>query len=79
MKGRDLYDVVFILSMTEPNYKYLRENISIKNGKELKEELLKIAGEANLKKLAEDVAPFVFDFGKAKKVERFDDIINKEL
>lgn len=75
MKGRDFYDVVFLLSLVGPNYEYLKQKTDINNGKELKRALLEVAEKADLKKLSDDVSPFLFNSEESKKVTLFEDYI----
>ncbi len=70
-KGRDFFDVVFLLAKTKPNYDYLRLKLKIGDGRELKSRLTEFAGNLNLKDLARDVEPFLFDLADAKKVTFF--------
>lgn len=71
LKGRDFYDMVFLLSKTRPNYDYLHLKLKIKSGQELKEKLLAFERDVNFKKLAKDVAPFLFNSEDSKKVALF--------
>jgi len=70
-KGRDFFDMVFLLSKTKPNYEYLQLKLKINNGKELKEKLLALESKVDFKELAKDVEPFLFNPGDSKKVTLF--------
>ncbi len=74
MKGRDFYDVVFLLSKTNPNYEYLQLKLDIKNGQQLKTKLLGLEKEIDLNSLADDLKPFLFD-ADGKRVILFMDYI----
>lgn len=74
MKGRDFYDVVFLLSKTNPNYEYLQLKLDIKNGQQLKTKLLGLEKEIDLNSLADDLKPFLFD-ADDKRVILFMDYI----
>jgi predicted nucleotidyltransferase component of viral defense system len=77
-KGRDFFDIVFLLSLTDqPNYDYLKLKLGIKNSKELKESVIKRCGEINMQEMAADVAPFLFNSGDAKKVIFFSDYLKQ--
>ena len=70
-KGRDFYDLVFLLSKSKPNYDYLGGKLKISNGKILKKKLLGLCKNLNFVELARDVEPFLFNSEDAKKVELF--------
>jgi hypothetical protein len=71
-KGRDFYDVVFLLSRIDlPNYDYLKLKTGIENAKELKIQVLKKCELLDMKEMAKDVQPFLFDADDAKKVVLF--------
>ena len=70
-KGRDFYDMVFLLSKSKPNYGYLEGKLKISNGKILKKKLLGLCKNLNFVELARDVEPFLFNSEDAKKVELF--------
>jgi predicted nucleotidyltransferase component of viral defense system len=77
-KGRDFYDVVFLLSITvSPNYDYLSLKAGIRNEKELKEKILEKCGRLDMQEMAKDVQPFLFDSADAKKVVLFVDYIKQ--
>jgi len=70
-KGRDFFDIVFLLPQTKPNYKYLEKKLGIKNGKELKKEIISKTVDFDFIKLAEDVEPFLINPNDSKKVKMF--------
>jgi predicted nucleotidyltransferase component of viral defense system len=73
--GRDLYDVVFLFGRTRPNLKYLKDKSGLDNMLEIKEALiLKLKG-LDLKKMAEDIKPFIFEKTDARKIEFFMDYL----
>jgi predicted nucleotidyltransferase component of viral defense system len=74
--GRDFYDVVFLLGMTEPNYIYLENKLKIKDRADLKKQLLKKCDTLDMKALAADVKPFLFSPADAKRVLLFRDYID---
>jgi len=75
-KGRDFFDIVFLIPQTKPNFKYLKEKLNISNGKDLKKELLKRTESINFDNLAEDVKPFLINFEDFKKVKMFREYID---
>ncbi len=70
-KGRDIYDVVYLWSMTDPDFRYLKKEIGISNKKDLLFEMRKLFSDNDLKKLALDVEPFLIDPKKSIKVSKF--------
>lgn len=74
-KGRDFFDIVFLMPKTKPNYQYLEEKLGIKNGKELKESLLEKTAELNFDELAKDIEPFLINSDESKKVKMFREYI----
>lgn len=70
-KGRDFFDVVFLLPKTKPNYDYLNLKMGIASAQDLKEKLLSFCAGLNFKQLAEDVQPFLFNPADSAKVELF--------
>jgi len=75
MKGRDFFDVIFLFSLTKPDYDYLQLKMDIKNGKKLKEKLLTLDGMVDFEKMASDVKPFLFNSSDAKRVLLFIDYV----
>lgn len=74
-KGRDFYDIVFLLSFAKPNYEYLKIKIGVDNGEELKRMLLDSFANFDFNELGRDVRPFLFTPGDARKVELFAEFI----
>jgi predicted nucleotidyltransferase component of viral defense system len=70
-KGRDVYDVVYLFSFSNPDYQYLEKTLGISNKKELIEKMRFLFSENDLKILAEDVKPFLIDTKKLVQVEKF--------
>lgn len=70
-KGRDFFDIVFLLPQTNPNYEYLEKKLGIKNGQELKEALVSKTVNFDFNELAKDVEPFLVSPGDSKKVKMF--------
>jgi hypothetical protein len=75
-KGRDFYDVVFLLGRNiRPNYNFLEQKIKISNADELKESLKEKLNQLNMKEMAKDVTPFLFNAKDEKKVLLFEKYI----
>ncbi len=76
-KGRDFYDVIFLLQKTRPNYDYLKQKIGLANSQTLKKELFDRLKGVNLKELARDVEPFLFHPSDSKKIVLFSEYIKQ--
>lgn len=76
-KGRDFYDIIFLLSFTKPNYEYLTEKMQINDSVSLKNKLLEAISEFDFKELAKDVEPFLFNPSESKKLEMFPEFIKQ--
>lgn len=70
-KGRDFFDIVFLLPQTRPNYQYLEQKLHITNGRELKQTLLSQTSDLDFDTLARDIDPFLINTGDSKKVKMF--------
>lgn len=77
-KGRDFYDIVFLLGLTSrPNYDYLEMKLGVKNGQDLKERILERCSQIDMNEMGRDVAPFLFNSSDLKKVILFPDYIKQ--
>lgn len=70
-KGRDFFDVVFLVAKTNPDYGYLSAKAGITDKGQLVDALRKRIDGLNMKSLADDVAPFLFDSQQADRVRFF--------
>ena len=70
-KGRDFYDIVFLMSFTKPDYAYLKIKTGIGGFSELKSKLIDVLRELDFDELARDVEPFLFNPSDSKKVKLF--------
>ena len=70
-KGRDFFDVVFLMSKTKPDYRYLEERVDIKNHKEMINVLGGRVNKLNMISLASDVEPFLFDAYQKNRIILF--------
>ncbi len=76
-KGRDFFDIVFLLPQVKPNYEYLKKKLNIDDGRELKEALLSKTGEFDFNELAKDIEPFLINGGDSKKIKMFREYIGQ--
>ncbi len=80
--GRDFYDAIFLFSKTKPNYNYLKEKMGVEDGEYIQESkylLLQKSKELNLKKLAEEISPFLFNPDDAQRILLFPELIQQEF
>ncbi len=70
-KGRDFFDIVFLLSKIKPNYDYLSEKVFVKNDNDLKKKLFLYTRKFDFDALAKDVKPFLFNPSDSKRVKMF--------
>lgn len=60
-KGRDFFDISFLLSLSiKPNYDFLKLKMKVRNEKDLKEKILEKCSNIDMEEMARDVAPFLF-------------------
>lgn len=75
-KGRDFYDIVFLLSLNiKLDYNFLILKQGIANEKQLKEAILVHCKKIDMQEMAEDVASFLFNLNDFKKVELFEQFL----
>ena len=70
-KGRDFFDVVYLMGKTAPDYKFLEDRFNIKNQTELIARLKEKSDSLDLKALSKDVEPFLFDPSQKDRVINF--------
>lgn len=75
-KGRDFFDIVFLIPQTNPNYDYLKKKLGINNAKELKKALLEQTADLDFNDLSKDIEPFLINSENSKKVKMFREYIN---
>lgn len=77
-KGRDFFDVVFLLAKgAKPDYDYLNLKLKIKGATLLKQRVLDVCSKLNMKAMADDVAPFLFESTDKRKVELFEQYLKQ--
>lgn len=75
-KGRDFYDLVFLMGKEiAPNMAYLFQKAGIRNTTELKDQLLDKCNTLNMDEMTGDVAPFLFSPKDEKKIRFFVDYL----
>jgi len=76
-KGRDFYDITYLMGITAPNLAYLKQKAGIASMLELKEKLLARCEEVNFDEMAKDVAPFLFEARDAIRITKFKQYIEQ--
>lgn len=75
-KGRDFFDVVYLMSKTEPDFRFLKLKLGINSKRELIDRLKEKTEDLNLKILARDIEPFLFDPSQKDRVLYFKEWLN---
>ena len=71
-KGRDFFDIIFMLGKGQlPNYEYLNVKLGINTPDELKQRIINKCAELDMKEMAIEVRPFLLDKKDEKKVLLF--------
>ena len=71
-KGRDFYDVVFLLGRDVlPNYAYLEMKVGIRDAASLRARVLSHCGGMDMAAMAADVRPFLCQPGDARRLLLF--------
>ncbi len=76
-KGRDFYDVLFLLSQTSPNYDFLTKKQGVHNLTELKSKLIETAEKIDLQHKSNDFEHLLFNKENKDKILMFCDYIRK--
>ncbi len=76
-KGRDFFDIIFLLKTTRPNIDYLQQKLEINNESNLKKVVLNEIDKINLTKMSNNVQPFLFTESDVKQIIFFKEYINQ--
>lgn len=60
-KGRDFYDVIFLMKRTKPDFSYLKNKCGISNSRDLKAAVKKLLSETDLEKKSRDFEHLLFE------------------
>ena len=74
-KGRDFFDITFLLGKTRPNYPYLKSKLDISDPQSLKRRLVAFCHQLDFKQLAQEVQPFLFIPNDSQRVTAFPQFI----
>lgn len=70
-KGRDIYDIIYLFSLTKPDYNYLNSILDISSEKILIAKMKTLFSDDDLRLLARDVRPFLADSKKIIQIKKF--------
>lgn len=71
-KGRDFFDLVFLMGLNiQPEMAYIEQKLGIRSTSALKEKIVQKCRSLDMSAMASDVAPFLFHAGDEKKVRLF--------
>ncbi|MEN9303776.1 MAG: hypothetical protein RL264_2205 [Bacteroidota bacterium] len=78
-KGRDFFDIVYLLSLNvKPGFAFLEQKQGITNGTQLKSTILEHCQQLDMLEMANDVAPFLFNANDVKKIQHFEAFLEME-
>lgn len=75
-KGRDFYDLIYLLPLANPDYNFLSLRCSVSNLKELREATVKLLKTVDLKKKQLDFEHLLFNKANSRKILRIEEFIN---
>ena len=76
-KGRDFFDIIFLMKTTRPNFDYLNQKLNINNEIALKERVFQEISKISLQEMSKDVQPFLFNAKDIKQIVFFKEYINQ--
>lgn len=76
-KGRDFYDVMFLLGQTKPDYSFLSMKCDIHNLSELKTAIAEILAKIDLKHKSKDFEHLLFSKGNSSRILVFGEFIKQ--
>ena len=77
-KGRDFYDLMFLLSQTKPDYDFLTRRIGIRDAAGLKAEVKTRLKKTDLKTKTRDFEHLVFNEGN-QRILRFEEFFEESI
>lgn len=77
-KGRDFFDIVFLLSKSvKPNYDYLHMKLGVSTSEQLRNLVRAVCAKTNMEEMVSEVAPFLFNPADEKKIRLFLPIVEQ--
>lgn len=77
-KGRDFYDVSYLLGLTDPNYVFLEKEFNL-DQKKIKEKILERVDALKMTELVKDVLPFLIKLEDKERILNFREYIEQRL
>lgn len=74
-KGRDFYDLMFLLAQTKPDYDFLSKRCGVNNLHDFKQATAELLKTVDLKKKQKDFEHLLFNKQNSEKILRFEDFI----
>lgn len=75
-KGRDFYDVMFLMGQVKPDYAFLLEKVNIQNMTQLKAALLSVLTEVNLEERSRDFSHLLLNKEHARRILYFEEFVH---
>lgn len=72
LKGRDFYDVMFLMDQVKPDYTFLTEKVNIQDLPQLKAALLSMLSEVDLEERSRDFSHLLLNKENAQKILHFE-------
>lgn len=78
-KGRDFYDVMFLMQQTEPDYAFLQERCGVGNADDLRQAIHRMLSSINLSTKKRDFEHLLFNAKASERILRFAEFIDESL
>jgi predicted nucleotidyltransferase component of viral defense system len=75
-KGRDFYDLMFLLAQTKPDYDFLSKRCGVNNLQKFKQATAELLKTVDLTKKQKDFEHLLFNKANSEKILRFGDFID---
>lgn len=75
-KGRDFYDLMFLLAQAKPDYDFLAKRCGVYSLQEFKQATAKLLKTVDLKKKQKDFEHLLFNKSSSDKILRFGEFID---
>ncbi len=74
-KGRDFYDLMFLLLQSKPDYEFLSKRCGVRNLQEFKQAVAELLKTVDLKKKQKDFEHLLFNKAHSEKILRFGEFV----
>lgn len=75
-KGRDFYDLMFLLAQSNPDYDFLSKRCGVHNLQEFKQTTVELLKTVDLKKKQKDFEHLLFNKANSDKILRFGEFVD---